>query len=64
MGHALEKAPGKAGMKLGALTGIVVMTSPVIAGIELGAVGTHKDAQKKECNTLNVEVDPSNLTDV
>lgn len=60
----LEKAPGKADMKLGALTGIVVMTSPVIAGIALGAAGTHKDVQKKECNTLNVGVDPSNLTDV
>ena len=37
--NALEKIPGKTGVKLGAVAGIVVMTSPVAAGIALGAAG-------------------------
>ena len=67
--NALEKLPGKTGVKIGAVTGLVVLTSPVAAGLALGAVGAYgvyklaKYAQEKENNIVDTEVVSSSQTD-
>lgn len=67
--NALEKIPGKTGVKLGTVAGIVVMTSPVAAGIALGAAGAYgayklaKYAQEKDNNIVDAEVVSSSRTD-
>lgn len=59
--NALEQIPGKTGIKIGAVAGLVVLTSPVAAGLALGAAGAYgvyklaKHAQKKEDNILDAE---------
>lgn len=65
----LEQIPGKTGVTLGTVAGIVVMTSPVAAGIALGAAGAYgayklaKHVQEKEDNIVEAEV-VSSQTDV
>lgn len=60
--NALEKIPGKTGVKLGAVAGIVVMTSPVAAGIALGTAGVYgayklaKYAQENGDDIIDAEV--------
>lgn len=67
--NALEKLPGKTGVKIGAVTGLVVLTSPVAAGLALGAVGAYgvyklaKYAQEKDNNIVDTEVVSSSQTD-
>ena len=67
--NALEKIPGKTGVKIGAVTGLVVLTSPVAAGLALGAVGAYgayklaKYAQEKDNNIVDAEVVSSSQTD-
>lgn len=59
--NALEQIPGKTGIKIGAVAGLVVLTSPVAAGLALGAAGAYgvyklaKHVQKKEDNILDAE---------
>lgn len=68
--NALEKIPGKTGVKLGAVVGVVAMTSPLAAGLALGAAGTYgvyklaKYAQEREHNIVDAEVVPSSQADV
>lgn len=67
--NALEQIPGKTGIKIGAVAGLVVLTSPVAAGLALGAAGAYgayklaKHVQKKEDNIVEAEV-VSSQTDV
>lgn len=67
--NVLEKLPGKTGVKIGAVTGLVVLTSPVAAGLALGAVGAYgvyklaKYAQEKDNNIVDTEVVSSSQTD-
>lgn len=67
--NALAKIPGKTGVKLGAVAGIVMMTSPVAAGLALGAAGAYgayklaKYAQEKDSSIVDAEVVSSSQTD-
>lgn len=68
--NALEKIPGKTGVALGAVAGIVVMTSPLAAGIALGAAGVYGAykltgrAQQKERTIVDAEDASSPACDV
>ena len=68
--NALEKLPGKTGVKIGAVAGLVVLTSPVAAGLALGAAGAYgayklaKYAQKNEDGIIDAEVAEPSQADV
>lgn len=59
--NVLEQIPGKTGIKIGAVAGLVVLTSPVAAGLALGAAGAYgayklaKLVQEKEDNIVDAE---------
>ena len=67
--ETLEKIPGKTGVKLGAVVGVVAMTSPLAAALALGAAGTYgayklaKYAKQKEENIVDAEEPSSSRTD-
>lgn len=68
--EALEKIPGKTGVKLGAVVGVVAMTSPLAAGLAIGAAGAYgayklaKYAQENEGGVIDAEIVPPSQTDV
>ena len=68
--EALEKISGKTGVKLGAVVGVVAMTSPLAAGLAIGAVGAYgayklaKYAQENEDGIIDVDAVPPSQTDV
>ena len=67
--NALEQIPGKTGIKIGAVADLVVLTSPVAAGLALGAAGVYgayklaKYAKQKEENIVDAEEPSSSRTD-
>lgn len=68
--EVLEKIPGKTGVKLGAVVGVVAMTSPLAAGLAIGAAGVYgayklaKYAQENEDGVIDAEIVPPSQTDV
>ena len=66
----LEKIPGKAGIRIGIVAGVVAMSSPLAAGIALGTAGVYgayrlaKYAQESENGVIDAEVVPPSQTDV
>ena len=60
--EVLEKIPGKTGVKLGAVVGVVAMTSPLAAGLAIGAAGAYgayklaKYAQENGDDIIDAEV--------
>ena len=66
----LEKIPGKAGVRIGMVAGIVAMSSPPAAGIALGTAEVYgayklaKYAQKNEDSIIDTEAVPPSQTDV
>ena len=66
----LEKIPGKTGIKIGVVAGLVVLTSPVAAGLALGAAGAYgayklaKYAQESVDGVIDAEVVAPPETDV
>lgn len=66
----LEKIPGRTGVKLGVVAGVLVMTSPLAAGLALGSAGAYgayklaKYAQESEDGVIDAEVVPPSQTDV
>ena len=68
--NALEQIPGKTGIKIGAVAGLVVLTSPVAAGLALGAAGVYgayklaKYAQESKDGVIDAEVVAPPETDV
>lgn len=68
--EVLEKIPGKTGVKLGAVVGVVAMTSPLAAGLAIGAAGAYgayklaKYAQENEDGVIDAEIVPSPQNDV
>lgn len=68
--EALGKIPGKTGVKIGVVTGVVAMTSPLAAGLAIGAAGAYgayklaKYAQENEGGVIEAEIVPPSQTDV
>ena len=66
----LEKIPGKTGVRIGIVAGVVAMSSPLAAGIALGTAGVYgayklaKYAQKNEDGIIDAEVAEPSQTDV
>lgn len=67
---ALEKIPGKTGVKIGVVAGVVAMTSPLATGLAMGAAGAYgayrlaKYAKEHEDGIIDAEVVPPSQTDV
>ena len=66
----LEKIPGKTGVRIGIVAGVVAMSSPLAAGIALGTAGVYgvyklaKYAQGSEDGVIDTEVVTPSETDV
>ena len=60
--EVLEKIPGKTGVKIGVVAGVVAMTSPLAAGLAMGAAGAYgayklaKYAKEHEDGVIDTEV--------